>query len=129
MLISSLRDSLIPYLQDKRVKMKNNGSNCANIDLKIERYAMNPRIVCAAICSKNGNIVTSARHYDCNMLNIIGLMDNPEEFYHRGESDQGFIDQFGKYYTREEAYVIAKANGQIIRDHHITGELFSEHLY
>ena len=49
------------------------------------------------------------------------LLDNTEE--------QGFIDQFGKFYNRKDAYIIAKENGQIIRDLGETDELFSEHLY
>ncbi len=46
-------------------------------------------------------------------------------------SEQGFIDQFGKFYTRDQAWFIADANGQILpseRDWQ-TGSLHSEHLY
>lgn len=88
---------------------------------------MNPRIVCAAIRSRFGSILTSIRHYDITMHNAIRKMKYPEEFYDRAE--QGFVDQFGKFYTREEAYILAKKNNQIIRDHDIEDELFSEHLY
>jgi hypothetical protein len=43
--------------------------------------------------------------------------------------EQGFIDQFCNFLTREEAYVIAKANGQIINPGHETDKLYSENLY
>jgi hypothetical protein len=46
------------------------------------------------------------------------------------EKEQGFIDQFGKFLTREEAWVIASENGQIRRQ--VGGDqsrLYSENLY
>lgn len=44
--------------------------------------------------------------------------------------EQGFIDQFGVFMTREEAYVVAKAAGQIkYRCGGDDGRLFSENLY
>ncbi len=90
-----------------------------------------PRIVCAAIRGADGRIVTSARHYDKNMLNQIEMMKDPDNFYHRSGDDQGFIDQFGNYLTRQEAYVIAYRNEQIRREVNTSQEntLFSEHLY
>tara|TARA_R110000765_G_scaffold67960_1_gene131423 strand:+ start:384 stop:605 length:222 start_codon:yes stop_codon:yes gene_type:complete len=48
---------------------------------------------------------------------------------HVGEV-QGFIDQFGQFLTREEAHVIAKKNGQIVK--RCGGDektLYSENLY
>lgn len=39
---------------------------------------------------------------------------------------QGFTDQYGNFLTREEAYPIAKAAGQIIREDHCPGTLYSE---
>ena len=52
-----------------------------------------PRIVCAAIRSRIGNIITSARHYDHNIHQQIKAMKDPEEFYHLYADNQGFIDQ------------------------------------
>ena len=46
--------------------------------------------------------------------------------------DQGFIDQWGEYFTREEALVIATHAGQINKVRPKSGpadELFSEDLY
>lgn len=47
---------------------------------------------------------------------------------------QGFLDQFGKFYTREEAWHVAVANQQIVRDQKLYSgpngfKLFSEHMY
>jgi hypothetical protein len=45
-------------------------------------------------------------------------------------TEQGFIDQFGVFMTREEAYEVAKAAGQIkYRCGGDEGRLFSENLY
>lgn len=89
-----------------------------------------PRIVCAAIRSRKGHIITSARHYDTNMHRLISLMKDPEDFHHMYADNQGFVDQHGNYYTREEAWEIAEKNGQIIRDIPASkGKLYSENLY
>lgn len=47
------------------------------------------------------------------------------------DEEQGFIDQHGKFYTRKEAFVIAKENNQLIRQEswNATEELYSENLY
>jgi hypothetical protein len=51
----------------------------------------------------------------------------PEEW--RG-AEQGFIDQYGRFLTREEAYVIAEKAGQIkYGPEHSRGTLYSEDLY
>lgn len=43
---------------------------------------------------------------------------------------QGFIDQHGTFYTREDAWRVAVARNQILRDLPCGGGiLFSEHLY
>ena len=88
-----------------------------------------PRIVCAAVRSLNGGLVCSARHYDARMLKIISLMKDSDQFHHLHGDNQGFIDQHGKYYTREEAWIIASENKQIIRNVSKEGVLYSENLY
>lgn len=92
---------------------------------------MNPRIVCAAIQNADGVVICSPRHYDETMHKIIEQIDEclMSSFYDSSTVIQGFVDQFGNFYNRRDAYKIAKENNQIIRDHHIVGELFSEHLY
>lgn len=37
------------------------------------------------------------------------------EKYHLQVEEQGFVDQFGKFYNRTEAWKIADKNGQILR--------------
>lgn len=88
-----------------------------------------PRIVCAANRNQAGKILLGVRHWDKFMTDHKVWVDAfaPRNAYKWG---QGFIDQFGEFYTREEAWKVAEANGQITRDHDVCpGTLFSEHLY
>lgn len=92
-----------------------------------------PRIVCAAMQSSTGVLVIGARHCDKLMqpriaeLRMLGLW-KPED-----DLNQGFIDQFGKYYNRVDAWKVAEAAGQIFRrcggDTANGGTLYSENLY
>jgi hypothetical protein len=84
-----------------------------------------PRIVCAACRDATGQIVAAPRHFDQTMHAQIKAMMN-----YTAPWEQGFIDQHGKFYDRQQAYVIAQNNGQIVRviDHAI-GTLYSENLY
>lgn len=84
------------------------------------------RIVCAANRYNTGELVVGIRHYDHIMY---------EQAHARGlragcAAEQGFLDRYGQFRTREEAWAIAEAAGQIIRrvggDE---GKLFSENLY
>lgn len=88
-----------------------------------------PRIVCAANRDATGLIVLGLRHFDAFMRGYyekLGVSKVPP-------IEQGFVDQFGKFHTRKEAWVIAEAAGQIIR--RVGGDglertgLFSENLY
>lgn len=86
-------------------------------------------VVCAAHRNRKTSAITlGARHFD----NLVHAQNKAraEGQLEWINSEQGFIDQFGKFLTREEAYTIAKANGQIIRrcggDTH---KLFSKNLY
>jgi len=89
---------------------------------------MERRVVCAAIKNSKDHIVCSARHYDKLMIDAI--MIDLKSWKDKDDIEQGFIDQFGVFMTREEAYIVAKENNQIIRrcggD---DGRLFSENLY
>lgn len=89
-----------------------------------------PRLVCAAVRAENGQILTGIRHYSGDMLSHIMGNKSYEKFANRSGDDQGFVDQYCRYYTRIEAWIIAEYNGQIIRripDR--DGILFSENLY
>lgn len=90
------------------------------------------RVVCAAIkgfsVARGEILITGSRHFDSVMRAIIehlGLSGLPNTW------KQGFIDQWGEYMSREEAFKVALAAGQIRQK---TGnpdskELFSEDLY
>lgn len=86
------------------------------------------RVVCAA--NRNGDLlVLGARHFDMTMNRTIELIDPDDRLCH-GDWEQGFIDQHGEFLTREEAWVVAEAAGQIIR--RVGGDgvrLYSENLY
>ncbi len=88
---------------------------------------MNPlinRIVAAAVRYNTGEVVVSARHFDRLMCEQIERLGIDSEKY-----EQGFIDKFGYFHSREAAYKVAEFADQIIRDQHIKNKLFSEHLY
>jgi hypothetical protein len=89
-------------------------------------YKLAPqRVVCAAMF-KEGRIITGARHFDKVM---VAQMKASEGLAWWRSCQQGFIDQFGDFMTREEAWVVAETNGQIFRDVSTAGCLYSENLY
>ena len=84
-------------------------------------------VVCAAI-KYDDLIIPSARHHDKVMNKVILAIGN---LNHR-DSEQGFINQFGEFLTREEAMIVAKEAGQKINKRGCGGSdktLFSEGLY
>ena len=86
------------------------------------------RIVCAAtkfyLLDETELIVASPRHFDQIARGALSRVGPHTEL------EQGFVDQFGTFHTREVAWRIARAAGQIIRrcggD---TNCLYSENLY
>ena len=81
------------------------------------------RVVCAAI-RINGIIICGVRHYDKMMHKVLELIKQD------GKAEQGFVDQYGVFMDREEAYQVAQAAKQIIYEiPGPKGMLFSEHLY
>lgn len=94
-----------------------------------------PWIVCAA-CRHGDFIAAGPRHFDDTMraqveayIKANGLPE--KETW--GDFDQGFIDQFGNFYSREAAMEVVEENRQPFdarRNGAIgTGALFSEGLY
>lgn len=86
------------------------------------------RIVCAAVQYPGNILLVGARHFDKVMLgqfHRLRLVAEEEE-----DTVQGFIDQYGDFFNRRDAFKIAEAANQIIRrvggDE---GKLFSENLY
>lgn len=95
------------------------------------------KIVCAAnrFEMKDGTplIIPASRHYSMIMRSLAKMLADKgiiKTMMVSGEN-QGFIDQFDNYHTREEALIILKHSGQAFdpeRNGH-DRELFSEGLY
>jgi hypothetical protein len=89
------------------------------------------RVVCAAIKNSNDEIILGARHFDPIMhQQLKQIIEHNENWDDHSQITQGFIDQWGIFMTREEAFEVASATGQIIRQ--CGGDkqrLFSENLY
>jgi hypothetical protein len=92
------------------------------------------RVVCAAIRAADGDLLLGIRHYSADMHAQIEQRMDGQKFTHRHDQDQGFVDQHGRYLTREEAYAVAAMAGQITRPHACGNgldgpKLYSEGLY
>lgn len=71
------------------------------------------RVVCAAIRAADGSVLLGIRHYSADMHAQIAARNDGQKFKHRHDDDQGFVDQHGVYMTREDAYQVALAAGQL----------------
>jgi hypothetical protein len=82
-------------------------------------------VVCAALRHPSSRrIIAGARHFDEVMRDAA----HPADTLHVWE--QGFLDQRGVFLSREDAWTVAEAAGQIRRRVGGDGvELFSENLY
>lgn len=86
----------------------------------------NERIVCASNRHKTtGRVICGARHWYAVMREQ--LRDDEKHF----EFAQGFLTNYQEFKTREEAWVIAEKNNQIIKLCYDDqkGYLFSENLF
>lgn len=84
------------------------------------------RVVCAAIRNSNFEIICGPRHFDAVMQAQIDVSGG----HVWDRADQGFVDQFGNWLSREEAWAVAHAAGQVVRRVGGDGErLYSENLY
>ncbi|WDS62172.1 hypothetical protein [Pseudomonas phage D6] len=93
-----------------------------------DRYNVKRVIVCAA--NRYGDfIVTGSRHFSVPMwftLELIG--DDALKAY--GKCEQGFIDQYGMFWNRTDAYNLCREQGrELLEEGGSETELFSEHLY
>ncbi len=89
--------------------------------------SLSPWIVCAALRLSSGRVICGPRHFDPIMRTQIA---NDTESPAWKFAEQGFVDQYGNFFTRAEALKIAIVNGQ--RRKRCGGdrnELFSENLY
>lgn len=92
------------------------------------------RVVCAAIRASDGSVLLGIRHYSKDMHEQLRARTDAGKFKHRHDPDQGFVDQHGVYMSREEAFQVAHAAGQILYPEHcgkgLDGQkLYSEGLY
>lgn len=85
-------------------------------------------VVCAACKNKDtGLIICGPRHLDSTMR---AVMDATGGSTSGRDCEQGFINQWGDFLTREEALVIVQKNGQKRRScGGDTKRLYSENLY
>lgn len=92
------------------------------------------RVVCAAIRASDGDVLLGIRHYSKDMRAQIEARHDGGKFKHRHDEDQGFVDQWGVFMSREEAYQVAQATGRIVfpeccGDGLDAPRLYSEGLY
>lgn len=82
-------------------------------------------VVCEAIRHESGLIICGARHRDP----VMRAQAEASGLNWKG-CEQGFINQFAEFLTREEALEVAKASGQPLNLDYCSGnKLFSEGLY
>lgn len=88
------------------------------------------RIVCAAIRAEDGDVIVGIRHYSPDMMAQINSRFDGGKFLRRRGDHQGFVDQWGNYLNRKEAWIVASRQNQIISTvGGDDGTLFSENLY
>lgn len=84
------------------------------------------RVVSMAACIVDGHLIVGNRHFCPIMrMTIENLGIDPFNNQHDIGTDQGFVDQWGVWMSREEAWVVAKAAGQI-KKVYTEGVLYSE---
>jgi hypothetical protein len=90
------------------------------------------RVVCAALRVDSDGllIITGARHYDMVMVGQMSRM-TLHNINSVRSAEQGFIDQYGVFMDRSEAFLVATEAGQILAKsgNPDSTELFSEDIY
>lgn len=95
---------------------------------KVQSLTVNEerRIVCAACRWPDGHVILGIRHFSPDMR----LSAHKQGYDTIDCREQGFVDQWGNYLTRQEAYVIAERQNQYKPwDPATPGTLYSEDLY
>lgn len=82
-----------------------------------EKYKVKLQILCAANRYKDF-VIAANRHASPIMLSIQDLvgLDVLKHYAGLKGEEQGFIDQYGNFYDREEAMVIYRASGKLFMD-------------
>lgn len=88
----------------------------------------------AAVANRYGGIIVlGTRHYSNSMRQALDALGGNEvltQWAGEENCEQGFVDQYGTFLDRTEAWILAEAGNQIVyRDDLPTGTLFSEHLW
>lgn len=76
---------------------------------EVRRVSMAANIV-------DGHLIVGSRHF-CPIMNMQINLLKLNCRNHNVITDQGFVDQWGIYMSREEAYNVAEKAGQIIKDY------------
>ncbi len=71
------------------------------------------RVVCAALRAADGDVLLGIRHYSPDMHRQIDARHDGAKFKHCRDENQGFVDKMGVFMSREEAYKVAEAAGQL----------------
>jgi len=85
------------------------------------------RVVCAALMYGENELICAPRHFDETCHRLLSKVD-----YYQGKAPiQGFVDQYGQFMNRKEAWKVALEANQIIRicGGNEEGVLYSENLY
>lgn len=94
----------------------------------LDRFVIR-RVVCAAIRAADGDVLLGIRHYSRDMHKQITARYDGNKFKKRHDPDQGFVDQWGVYMTREEAYKVAEEAGELNYPEHCGNGLEGKKLY
>lgn len=88
------------------------------------------RIVCAAVRYPSGKMLVGPRHFHgvmAKQFQALGIKDD------ESTGTCGFVDQEGRFFTRQEAWIVAEQRQQIRTrvdgDTKNGGTLYSENLY
>lgn len=112
----------------------NKGSN-EFIYYKVGNEKLNRKIISAAVAIDDVDktlVVPSVRHYDNLSCNVLDRIYTPERWLELKKDNrvtQGFVDNTGEFWGREQALTIALAAGQLKCKHSSADELYSEDLY
>jgi hypothetical protein len=107
---------------------------CGRDDCPLRGHRKQQRVVCAAIRAADGELLLGIRHYSPDMQRQIQQRVDGNKFMHRLDEDQGFVDQFGNWLNRHQAWIVADEADQI-KDRTYIGKsldgpkLYSEALY
>lgn len=88
-------------------------------------------VVCAAVKLPDGFVVVGIRHFSPDMRASLAKMfgDDWHQTVKAAGKEQGFVDQWGVFMDREEAWKVAEAANQIRFNVSCEGTLYSENLY